>query len=357
MLDKIHAMLDINNQKEVYAIILIMVDWSKAFDRQCPKLGVQSFIRNGIRQELITVLISFFQNRKMQVKWKGLLASTRDLPGGGPQESTTGLLEYKSQTNNNCDFIPQDMRYKWIDDVSVLDMINLITAGLSSYNFKQHVVSDIGVHQYYLPSDNIHTQSYMDNIVQWTEENKMRLNGKKTKVMIINFTRNYQMSTRIHVQNEHLEIIEETKLLGCVPTSDLKFHKNTEYMAKKPYARMTILKKLYTFNIPVEDLKNIYILYIRSLVEQNVAVWSHTIAQEETEDIERVQKIAIKTILKEDYDHALELIGLDTLQIRQKSICLQFAKGCIKNEKTAEMFLYNPNYDPTSMQTLIYPKR
>ena len=106
MLDKIHAMLDINNQKEAYAVIMSMVDWSKAFDRQCPKLGVQSFIRNGVRKELIPILISFFQNRKMQVKWKGLLSSTRDLPGGGPQGSTTGLIEYKSQTNNNFDFIP-----------------------------------------------------------------------------------------------------------------------------------------------------------------------------------------------------------------------------------------------------------
>ena len=97
-------------------------------------------------------------------------------------------------------------------------------------------------------------------------------------------------------------------MLGCAIKSDLKFHKNTEYMVKKAYARMTILKKLYSFSVLVEDLKTIYILYIRSLEEQNVAVWSHTITQEETEDIERVQKINLKTILKENYqnyDHAL----------------------------------------------------
>ena len=103
---------------------------------------------------------------------------------------------------------------------------SMITAGLSSYNFKQHVASDIGVDQYYLQSANIQTHSYMDNIVHWTEENKMRLNGKKTKVMILNFT------TRIYGQNELLEIIGETKLLGCVIISDLKFNKNTEYMVK-----------------------------------------------------------------------------------------------------------------------------
>ena len=82
--------------------------------------------------------------------------------------------------------ISSQKRYKWVDDLSILESINLITAGLSSYNFKQHVASDIGVDQYYLQSDNTHTQSSMDNIVHWKEENKMRLNGKNTKVMILN---------------------------------------------------------------------------------------------------------------------------------------------------------------------------
>ena len=36
----IHTQLDINNQNEAYAGIISMLDWSKAFDRQCPKLGV-----------------------------------------------------------------------------------------------------------------------------------------------------------------------------------------------------------------------------------------------------------------------------------------------------------------------------
>ena len=68
----------------------------------------------------------------------------------GPIGSTTGLLEYKLQTNNNCDFVPPSKRFKWVDDVSLLEMMNVITAGISSYNFKNHVASDIGVNNSYL---------------------------------------------------------------------------------------------------------------------------------------------------------------------------------------------------------------
>ena len=348
MLDTIHTQLDKNNQSESYATIISMIDWSKAFDRQCPKLGVQSFIRNGVRKALIPLLINFFQDRKMQVKWQGLLSTVRALPGGGPQGCTTGLLEYKSQTNNNCDFVPPSLRYKWVDDLSILEIINLITAGISSYNFKQHVASDVGVDQSYLPSININTQGYMDKIERWTNENQMKVNGKKTKLMIINFTRNYQISTRIYLEGQLLEIVKETLLLGCVITSDLKFHKNTEHMVKKAYARMTLLHKLYSFKVATDDLVNIYILYIRSLVEQNVAVWNSTITQEEVEDIERVQKVAVRTILKDDYTtyaNALEYLNLETLQVRRHSLCLRFAKQCLKNEKMAEMFPQNPGYN------------
>ena len=87
----------------------------------------------------------------------------------------------------------------------MLEMINLITAGLSSYNFKQHVASDIGVDQSYLPSENTATQIYMDNIEKWTTKNKMKVNCKKTKLMIINYTTNYQFTTRIHLEMSWLK--------------------------------------------------------------------------------------------------------------------------------------------------------
>ena len=329
MLDTIHSQLDINNQNEAYAAIISMVDWSKTFDRQCPLLGVQSFMKNGVRRELIPLLVNFFQDRKMKVKWNGILSTLRELPGGGPQGSTTGLLEYKSQTNNNCDFVPTNKRYKWVDDLSILEMINLISVGLASYNFKQHVASDIGVDQSYLKTENILSQSYMDKITKWTKENKMKLNAKKTKIMIINFTRNYQFSTRILLENQLLEIVDEKRLLGCVITPDLKFHKNTQFMVKRAYARMIIIHRLYSFNVATEDLVIIYILYIRSLLEQNVAVWNYAITQEECEDIERVQKIAVKIILKDDYsnyEESLTLIRLEKPQVRRRQLCLTIAK-------------------------------
>ena len=96
MIDRILSAVDKNSRKETVAVVASLIDWSKAFPRQNPKLGVESFLRNGVRPALIPVLTSFFQNRKMTVKWHGCQSTKRNLNGGGPAGSTLGLLKYLS---------------------------------------------------------------------------------------------------------------------------------------------------------------------------------------------------------------------------------------------------------------------
>ena len=139
MLHQILTKLETNNQSESFAVIMGMIDWAQAFDRQSHILGIQSFIDNGVRASLIPILLSFFQNRSMKVKWNGKFSSNRDLPGGGPQGGTLGIIEYKSQSDDNTPFLDEEDKYKYIDDLSMLELINLILQGISSYNPKQQV--------------------------------------------------------------------------------------------------------------------------------------------------------------------------------------------------------------------------
>ena len=169
----------------------------------------------------------------MKVKWHNQMSTVRDLPGGGPQGSNFGLIEYDSQSNDNTDFLSEDDKFKFVDDLSVLEIINLISVGMSSYNFRQHVASDIGINQQYIPSGNIQSQQYMDNISEWTDSKQMLLNEKKTKIMIFNYTQNHQFSTRVYLKQTLLDIINETRLLCTILTSDLKWHANSQYLTQR----------------------------------------------------------------------------------------------------------------------------
>ena len=280
----------------------------------------------------------------MRVKWHKLLSSERELPGGGPQGSSCGILEYISQSTGNVDFLEDDLQYKYIDDLSVLEVINLISIGLTSYNFKTHVASDIGIDQSFLPAQNLQSQVNLNKIQEWTHKNKMKLNNDKTKVIIFNESVKYQFSTRIFIEDTLLEIIRETKLLGVYITSDLSWHKNTDMLVKKSYARMTILRKLYAFNIPVKDLVVIYIVYIRSLLEQSCVVWHSSLTEGDSQKLERVQKVSLRIILKDSYgsyENGLKQTKLETLKERRTKLCLKFAKTSEKNSFTASMFPKN----------------
>ena len=87
----------------------------------------------------------------MIVKWMGELSETKELNGGGPQGALWGILEYLSLSNDNTDFISSQEKFKFIDDLSILEKINLLHIGLSSFNYKSNVASEIIENGYFLP--------------------------------------------------------------------------------------------------------------------------------------------------------------------------------------------------------------
>ena len=198
MLDRILTCLDTNNNKEAYAVIAELIDRNQAFDRQCPKLGIEAFISSGVRKSLLPILINYFQDRKMKVKWHDKLSSVRCMPGGGPQGCHMGQLEYSAQSNDSGSCVDTQDRFKFVDDMSLLELINLITCGIASYNFWNHVASDIAINQKFLPSQNCNSQNQLDSVKQWTDK-LMKLNKEKTKVIVFNFT-HYQFSTRLYLE-------------------------------------------------------------------------------------------------------------------------------------------------------------
>ena len=103
--------------------------------------------------------------------------------------------------------MPRDKCFKFVDDLSILEKLNLILLGLSEYNFKSHLASDIGIGQKYLPSENFQSQGYLNRIEQWTEDNMMKLNAKKSNVMIFNFTKNFQFTSRLYMENNLLNYL------------------------------------------------------------------------------------------------------------------------------------------------------
>ena len=348
MLHQVLLNLDKQSQSESFAVLVSMIDWSKAFDHQSHILGLQSFIDNGVRPSLIPILLNFFQDREMKVKWNKKISTSRALPGGGPQGGTLGILEYKSQSDDNTDFLSQKEKFKFIDDLSILEVINLILCGISSYNANQHVPSDIATENKFIDSSNLKTQNHLKQISKWTQEKEMKLNSEKSNYMIFNFSKSNQFNTRLHMEKKILEQVKQTCLLGVIIRDDLKWHSNTASLVTRCYQRMTILRNLASFYVPVLEMVTIYCLYIRSVAEQSSVVWSSSLTVGEQHDLERIQKVALRIILGENYisyENALYLTNLKTLKVRRAQLSKKFALRCTRNDMTSDMF-------PLSEQTV-----
>ena len=89
----------------------------------------------------------------------------RKIKGGGPQGATIGILEYLSQSNHNSDCVnPQD-RFKFLDDLTVLEIVNLLTVDISSFNIKAQVPSHIPEHNQIIPAQHLKSQEWLDKMI------------------------------------------------------------------------------------------------------------------------------------------------------------------------------------------------
>ena len=326
------------------AVIAAAVDWSAAFDRQDPTLSIKRFIEIGVRPALIPILVSYLSERQMKVKFNDQDSDFLPLVGGGPQGTLLGQLMYLFQSNDNANMVDPEDRFKYIDDLSILSIVCM--AGLlSSYNFHLHVASDIGVDDLFLPPANFQTQAQLDEISQWTEDNLIKLNEAKSNYMIFSRTKT-NFVTRLSLNGNKLDQVSTAKLLGIWITEDLNWDKNTKEICKKAYSRISMLTKLKYVGTSMEDLIDVFVLFIRSCAEYCSVAFHSSLTKKQALDIERIQKTSLRIILGDmyiDYTIALEMCNLKPLFERREKKCLDFSLKCLKHSKNKRLFPLNPN--------------
>ena len=70
-------------------------------------------------------------------------------------------------------------------------------------------------------------------------------------------------------------------------------------------------------------------------------MWHSSLTLADRQDLERIQKAAVKVILGKEYtsyDEALSILNLDSLNTRREAMALKFAKGSLKNENFSKLF-------------------
>ena len=85
-------------------------------------------------------------------------------------------------------------------------------------------------------------------------------------------------------------------------------------------------------------------MFVRSRLETAVAVWHSRLTLEQSENLERVQKMAMRAIFKKQYSNyqeSMKLLKLDTLEIRRQKLNIKFARNCLRIDKLKNIFPLN----------------
>ena len=94
-------------------------------------------------------------------------------------------------------------------------------------------------------------------------------------------------------------------------------------LVNKAYKKLWIIKRLKKNGASNDDLIDMYIKQVRSIIEFGVPVWNAGLTEAEVHEIERVHKSFLHILLGNNYisyDSALLVIGLECLSDRRTNL-------------------------------------
>ncbi|KAK2165611.1 hypothetical protein NP493_1358g00002 [Ridgeia piscesae] len=137
----------------------------------------------------------------------------------------------------------------------------------------------------------------------------MKINSEKSKEIIISFAQD----------------ICHAKLLGVTISQHLTWNKHVDNIVKKAGIRLYMLYQIKRAGITQKDLVSVYVSVVRPVLEYACPVWHTNLPQYLSDNIEVIQKGALKCIFPGlGYAEILRRVNLDTLNVRRESICQKY---------------------------------
>ena len=377
MLQFIHENLDNGTQKPT-AVLAGLIDFSKAFNRIDHNIIVTILSDLNVPTCALRLIMSYLSSRRMCVRYNGAVSDEQEIPGGGPQGGLLTVLLFDLQVNLAgypcpvqplsspssvhgpppcpitaeplplCHKANKILKKKYVDDLTLLEALNLrllIRAPPIIGPPNQHEIPGL-----VLPPHQSALQHQLSDLCTFTEQNRMKINTKKSKIMVFNFCKKFEFLPQLNFPEcDPLEVIYETRLLGVIITSNLSWSNHVKHMTLSATKKLWILVRFKSLGASSQQLLAVYQTRVRSVLEFAVPVFHSSLTVEQSRRIEMVQKKALAIIMASrytSYEFALQYLSLERLDVRREKLCLSFALKCANNPRHKNMFPTNDNYRP-----------
>ncbi len=287
---------------------ILFIDFSKAFDSVNHCTLLSKFKQLEIHPILIRWMHGFLFQREQRVKINREVSEWLTLQGAVPQGSWLAPL---------CFII-------YISDIT-------IDGSLKVHKY----IDDITITETITSPPQTKLQETFDSIVNWSAENSMKVNAKKTKEMLISFKQDKPDTPPIICDSTALQTVNSYKILGIMVSSDMTWKEHTEYTYSRASPRLYYLRQLKRCGIPSHDLIQYYKSVIQPVVEYACPVWHTSLTKHDSDILEHIQKRAMTVIYPDlNYTDALKAGTLELLSTRREYLCRTFFKAiCNENHK------------------------
>ena len=165
----------------------------------------------------------------------------------------------------------------------------------------------------------------------------------KTKELSISFLKNSLPAERLTVNNQSLDPIRSSKLLGVNLSTDLKWSIHKDEVCARASKRLFALRTLKRNGVPPADLRSVYCYFIRPLLEYAFPVWHSSLTCTLNNQLEDIQHRAPRIIyLQMSYKDSITQFNLPTLYDGRELLCESFYKNATRPDSKLFNLLPEP---------------
>ena len=278
------------NQKPFHRSVMVLLDFSKAYDTVWRERLLLTMVDKGVPMPFVRWLSSFLQNRQARVRFNGTTSGCRPMRQGLPQGSVLAPLLFLFYINTLAEILPtNNLNCMFADDVAVV----------ATARDRNEATAN--------------AQSGVDVVSTWSVEWKLDLNGPKSEAAYFTtWTKEYGWKPEILINGEPISYTATPRLLGTTLDKSLTFETHTTNVSKSASKACSMISALahsnYGWRKPY--LVTVYHSMVKSKMDFAGPAWQGNTCH--IDKLEVVQNKALRLITGQFKDSPLEALRAES---------------------------------------------
>lgn len=247
---------------------IVFCDVSKAFDRVWHKGLLFKLRQHGINGNLLQWISHYLSNRQQRVFIGSSISSPKFTTAGVPQGTVLGPLFFLIYINDIAESLLSIVRL-FADDTS-----------MACTSSNTQAIEGILNHDFAV-------------LAAWAKQWLVDFHPLKTEAILFTSSNEVQ-NLNLIFDNILINFVENHKHLGLILSSNAKWHEHIENISSSVSKILGIMRSI-KFRLTRKALNNVYISYVRPILEYASVVWDGCTAYEKTR-LEQIQYEAARIV-------------------------------------------------------------